>query len=52
MDTLITSILVFLFGSAVGSFLNVVIYRLPEGLSLLRPPLALPQVPDPTEALR
>jgi len=43
MDTLITSILVFLFGSAVGSFLNVVIYRLPEGLSLLRPPSRCPK---------
>jgi leader peptidase (prepilin peptidase)/N-methyltransferase len=43
MDALITSILVFLFGSAVGSFLNVVIYRLPEGLSLLRPPSRCPK---------
>lgn len=42
MDALITSILVFMFGSAVGSFLNVVIYRLPEGLSLLHPPSRCP----------
>jgi leader peptidase (prepilin peptidase)/N-methyltransferase len=42
MDALITSVLVFIFGSAVGSFLNVVIYRLPEGLSLLHPPSRCP----------
>jgi len=42
MDTLITSALVFLFGAAVGSFLNVVIYRLPAGLSLLHPPSRCP----------
>jgi len=30
-------ILVFLLGLALGSFLNVVIYRLPKGLSLVRP---------------
>jgi leader peptidase (prepilin peptidase)/N-methyltransferase len=43
MDGLITSLLVFMFGAAVGSFLNVVIYRLPAGLSLLRPPSRCPQ---------
>lgn len=30
-------------GASVGSFLNVVIYRLPAGLSLLRPPSRCPQ---------
>ncbi|WP_299485902.1 A24 family peptidase [Acaryochloris sp. IP29b_bin.137] len=30
-------------GASVGSFLNVVIYRLPEGLSLLHPPSRCPQ---------
>jgi len=30
-------ILVTLYGAAVGSFLNVVVYRLPEGRSLVRP---------------
>jgi leader peptidase (prepilin peptidase) / N-methyltransferase len=35
-------ILVVLAGLVWGSFLNVVIYRLPEGMSLLRPPSACP----------
>ncbi|WOD41267.1 prepilin peptidase [Nodosilinea sp. E11] len=43
MDALITFALVFLFGSAVGSFLNVVIYRIPAGLSLLHPPSRCPK---------
>jgi leader peptidase (prepilin peptidase) / N-methyltransferase len=30
------------FGLAVGSFLNVVIYRVPRGLSIVRPPSACP----------
>ncbi len=30
-------------GALVGSFLNVVIYRLPEGLSIVTPPSACPQ---------
>lgn len=33
---------VFAFGAIVGSFLNVVIYRLPEGKGLVRPPSACP----------
>jgi leader peptidase (prepilin peptidase) / N-methyltransferase len=35
--------LVFILGICVGSFLNVVIYRIPEGLSLLNPPSRCPQ---------
>jgi leader peptidase (prepilin peptidase) / N-methyltransferase len=35
--------LIFIVGAAVGSFLNVVIYRVPEGLSLLHPPSRCPQ---------
>lgn len=35
--------LVFIFGAAVGSFLNVVVYRLPAGLSLLYPPSRCPK---------
>lgn len=36
-------IIIVLFGLAWGSFLNVVIYRLPRGLSLMRPPSTCPQ---------
>ena len=45
MDTLIawvTALIVFALGAAIGSFLNVVIYRLPAGLSLLFPPSRCP----------
>ena len=34
---------VLILGAAVGSFLNVVIYRIPEGLSLVKPPSRCPQ---------
>lgn len=37
------TISIVLFGLAWGSFLNVVIYRLPRGLSLVRPPSSCPQ---------
>ncbi|ACK64308.1 peptidase A24A domain protein [Rippkaea orientalis PCC 8801] len=46
MDVLIAVItlpFVFAFGASVGSFLNVVIYRLPAGLSLLYPPSRCPK---------
>ncbi len=33
---------VFCFGACVGSFLNVVIYRLPEGMSVISPPSRCP----------
>lgn len=38
MEDYIVLILPFVFGAAVGSFLNVCIYRLPLGLSLVTPP--------------
>lgn len=43
LDAVIPSLLVFMLGAATGSFLNVVIYRLPAGLSLLHPPSRCPK---------
>ncbi|MDJ0712844.1 MAG: prepilin peptidase [Prochloraceae cyanobacterium] len=46
MDNLINGIIytfVFIFGASIGSFLNVVVYRLPAGLSLLWPPSRCPK---------
>jgi len=39
---LLVSVIVFSLGAAIGSFLNVVAYRLPAGLSLLLPPSRCP----------
>jgi leader peptidase (prepilin peptidase)/N-methyltransferase len=39
----VEKIIIVLFGLVWGSFLNVVIYRVPLGLSLLRPPSSCPQ---------
>jgi len=39
--------LIFLLGSSIGSFLNVVIYRLPHGLSLVRPASRCPSCESP-----
>lgn len=47
MDVLIPALLVWMLGAAVGSFLNVVIYRLPAGLSLLHPPSRCPACHTP-----
>jgi len=42
-DRWLLVVLAALFGGAVGSFLNVVVYRLPHGLSLLSPPSHCPE---------
>lgn len=47
MDALITNTLIFSLGTAIGSFLNVVVYRLPAGLSLLRPRSYCPHCHQP-----
>lgn len=39
----LTTLIVFALGASVGSFLNVVIYRIPAGLSLLHPPSRCPK---------
>lgn len=43
-------VLLGLLGLAVGSFLNVVIYRVPEGRSIVRPPSACPGCGTPISA--
>jgi leader peptidase (prepilin peptidase) / N-methyltransferase len=46
METIVMAIgfaTAFTFGACIGSFLNVVIYRLPAGLSLIHPPSRCPQ---------
>lgn len=40
--TILASIIVFALGASVGSFINVVVYRLPAGLSILWPPSRCP----------
>ena len=42
MEKAIFSALVFVLGACIGSFLNVVVYRLPAGISLLWPPSRCP----------
>ena len=37
MDKIIVLIFIFIFGAAIGSFLNVCIYRLPKGRSIIVP---------------
>jgi len=42
LDILIYSVIVFIYGITIGSFLNVVIYRVPNNLSVISPPSACP----------
>lgn len=42
LDSLISSVMAIVLGASIGSFLNVVIYRLPSGLSILYPPSRCP----------
>ncbi|MDH5186867.1 MAG: prepilin peptidase, partial [candidate division WOR-3 bacterium] len=41
------SIILFIFGLAVGSFFNVCIYRIPRGKSLIHPPSHCPNCKKP-----
>ncbi len=41
------AVLLFIAGAIIGSFLNVVIYRMPRGRSIVRPPSACPQCGSP-----
>ena len=43
MDNLLIYFFVFIIGSAIGSFLNVVIYRIPLGKSIISPPSSCPK---------
>ncbi|GAB4470107.1 MAG: A24 family peptidase [Elainellaceae cyanobacterium] len=43
----LAALTVFLLGASVGSFLNVVVYRVPAGLSLLNPPSRCPSCLTP-----
>ncbi len=46
-SALVNGTIVFMFGAAIGSFLNVVVYRLPAGLSILHPPSRCPHCLTP-----
>ena len=43
MENLVVYVLIFILGSAIGSFLNVVIYRVPLGKSIVSPPSSCPK---------
>ena len=48
--TIIVPAIVGVFGAAIGSFLNVVIYRVPAGISVVHPPSACPSCAAPVRA--
>jgi len=50
MDSWIFSLFAFLLGAAIGSFLNVCIYRLPSGLSIISPRSFCPVCQKPIRA--
>jgi leader peptidase (prepilin peptidase)/N-methyltransferase len=47
MPEILFAIFVFIFGLCIGSFLNVCIFRLPAGQSIVRPPSACPGCGNP-----
>lgn len=47
LASLLTLLIIFSFGASIGSFLNVVVYRLPEKLSLIYPPSRCPKCKHP-----
>jgi leader peptidase (prepilin peptidase) / N-methyltransferase len=47
LSLILNGAIVFMLGSAIGSFLNVVVYRLPAGLSVLHPPSRCPHCMTP-----
>lgn len=47
MPNAITVFVLFWLGASIGSFLNVIIYRLPSGLSIITPPSFCPQCRNP-----